>query len=228
MRNARNGNKEVDERTGIRNQPFDGDARNELGNNSYTDNQGYEDEESDVIHDDDQDGYHQPDNENYRRDDERRWPLSAEYVNHRYQGYASDEQSEYGRYGNVYYPKSPRRSERGVQSFDYHRGQSWGSSVESMRGKGPKGYRRRDDRILEEINDRLTDDSHLDASDIEVAVKNGEVILSGAVRTKKDKRWAEELVESISGVTNLENRIRVSSPSGTEKKSEGPQNGPGK
>ncbi|HJP95132.1 MAG TPA: BON domain-containing protein [Pyrinomonadaceae bacterium] len=77
------------------------------------------------------------------------------------------------------------------------------------RGHGPRGYKRSDERIKEDVNDRLTDDAYLDASDIEVEVNNGEVTLAGAVRSRNDKRRAEDLVESVSGVSNVQNNIRV-------------------
>ena len=77
------------------------------------------------------------------------------------------------------------------------------------RGRGPKGYRRSDERIKEDVNDRLSDDYYLDASDVEVAVENTEVTLTGTVRNRNDKRRAEDLAESVSGVTNVENRLRV-------------------
>ena len=77
------------------------------------------------------------------------------------------------------------------------------------RGRGPKNYTRSDDRIKEDINDRLTDHDNLDASDIDVDVQNGEVVLTGSVNTRYEKRMAEDIAEDISGVKNVENRIRV-------------------
>ena len=77
------------------------------------------------------------------------------------------------------------------------------------RGRGPKGYRRSDERIKEDVNDRLGDDYYLDASDVEVAVENTEVTLTGTVKSRSDKRRAEDIAESVSGVTNVENRLRV-------------------
>ena len=77
------------------------------------------------------------------------------------------------------------------------------------RGRGPKGYRRSDERIKEDVNDRLSDDYYLDASDVEVSVQNQEVTLTGTVNNRNDKRRAEDLAESVSGVTNVENRLRV-------------------
>lgn len=79
----------------------------------------------------------------------------------------------------------------------------------SHKGKGPKNYTRSDDRIREDINDRLSDDPWVDASDIDVTVSNGEVTISGTVRDRNDKRRAEDLAEAVSGVKNVENRIRV-------------------
>lgn len=79
------------------------------------------------------------------------------------------------------------------------------------RGRGPRSYTRSDSRIEEDINDRLTDYPYIDASDIEVKVENGDVILSGNVDTRYEKRLAEDITEDITGVKNVENRIRVES-----------------
>jgi hypothetical protein len=78
-----------------------------------------------------------------------------------------------------------------------------------FRGMGPRGYRRSDERIREDINDRLTDDSWLDASDIEVEVHDGEATLNGVVRARTDKRRAEDLAEQVSGVGHVQNNLRV-------------------
>lgn len=76
-------------------------------------------------------------------------------------------------------------------------------------GKGPRSYRRADMRIMEDINDRMCDNPYLDASDIEVSVSNGEVVLTGTVEDRESKRLAAEIGEDIPGVKNVENRIRV-------------------
>jgi hypothetical protein len=100
--------------------------------------------------------------------------------------------------------------ERRDESYNWgeHSGDDWRISGQH-RGKGPKGYKRLDERIREEINDVLCDDDRLDASDIVVTVDNGEVSLSGTVSDRASKRRAEDLVEEVSGVTNVENRIRI-------------------
>ena len=79
----------------------------------------------------------------------------------------------------------------------------------SYRGCGPRGYRRSDERILEEICDRMTDDPFLDASEIEVDVKQGEVTLAGSVVSRDQKRRAEDIAERIGGVSDVTNRLRI-------------------
>lgn len=78
------------------------------------------------------------------------------------------------------------------------------------RGKGPRDYRRSDERILEDVCDRLSDDSFIDASEIDVKVSGSEVVLTGSVDSREAKRRAEDLAESISGVTNVQNNLKVS------------------
>ena len=91
----------------------------------------------------------------------------------------------------------------------YDRGYGAYSDVRQHRGRGPRGYRRSDERIREDINDRLSDRGDLDATDIEVMVVNAEVTLSGTVNSRRDKRLAEDIAEDVSGVQNVENRLRV-------------------
>ena len=76
-------------------------------------------------------------------------------------------------------------------------------------GRGPAGYRRSDDRISEEICEALTQHSHVDASQIHVQVKSGDVTLSGGVATRQQKRLAEDLAEAARGVGDVRNELRV-------------------
>ena len=80
------------------------------------------------------------------------------------------------------------------------------------RGKGPKGYQRSKERIHEDICDRLTYDDRLDASEIDVSIEDNEVILSGTVTTREEKRRAEDIAESIPGVRNVQNKIKIAAP----------------
>jgi hypothetical protein len=89
------------------------------------------------------------------------------------------------------------------------RDESGRGEMGGFRGRGPRGYTRSDDRIREDLCDRLSDDPTLDASNIDVEVSNGEVTLSGSVDDRQDKRRAEDCAESISGVKNVQNMLRV-------------------
>ena len=91
----------------------------------------------------------------------------------------------------------------------------------SFRGKGPRGYVRSDERIREMVCDILTDDDHVDASNVEVTVKNGEVTLSGSVDDREQKRRAEDILEHVSGVHDVINNLRVGSVSQTRSSGNG-------
>ena len=78
-------------------------------------------------------------------------------------------------------------------------------------GRGPRGYQRSDDRIREDVCDRLSEDPWIDAGDVEVTVRGGEVTLSGTVRDRADKRRAEDILENVSGVREVHNNLRVGS-----------------
>jgi osmotically-inducible protein OsmY len=94
---------------------------------------------------------------------------------------------------------------------DEYRRDEYGRNRSSYRGRGPKNYTRSDDRIREDVNDRLSDSYYLDASDIEVKVENGEVTLDGTVQNRQSKRMAEDLAEEVSGVKHVQNNLRVQS-----------------
>jgi hypothetical protein len=80
----------------------------------------------------------------------------------------------------------------------------------SFRGRGPKGYRRSDERLMEVICEQLTHDQQIDATDISVEVSNGEVTLTGTVADKHAKWRAEDIIESCCGVKGVDNRLRCS------------------
>jgi hypothetical protein len=111
----------------------------------------------------------------------------------RYGAYADtyDDASGHGHYGGQYEGLSP------------------GEAGGNAKGKGPKGYVRSDDRILEDVCERLTDDCLLDASDIEVKVEGGEVTLSGTVSHRIYKHHAEDLADQTAGVRHVQNNLRI-------------------
>lgn len=81
-----------------------------------------------------------------------------------------------------------------------------------FRGVGPRGYTKSDARIHEQVSDGLADDGELDASDMEVLVRGGEVTLNGYVWSRQDKRRAEDIADTIAGVVHVQNNLRVKHP----------------
>lgn len=84
-----------------------------------------------------------------------------------------------------------------------------GAQIGRFMGRGPKGYKRSDERIKEDICEVLTRAPQVDASDIEVEVKEGEVTLTGFVPERKMKHLAEDVVEKCMGVKDVTNNLRL-------------------
>jgi osmotically-inducible protein OsmY len=70
-------------------------------------------------------------------------------------------------------------------------------------------HTRTDERIREDICEQLSREWSLDASEIEVAVSNGEVTLTGTVDDRSQKFRAERIADSVSGVDDIHNELRV-------------------
>lgn len=112
---------------------------------------------------------------------------------HNYRGPLSSNFNEYPQYGHNL---ENRRNRNRVSHNDYT-------------GLGPRGYKRSDARIKEELCELLARDHYIDASDIVVAVEDGIVKLSGTVRQREDRVEAEMLAESVIGVEDIQNDISV-------------------
>lgn len=82
-------------------------------------------------------------------------------------------------------------------------------SAKGFRGHGPKDYKRSDDRIREDVCDRLADADSVDARGISVEVSGGEVTLNGHVSSRQAKRVAEDTVEQCSGIQHVQNNLRI-------------------
>ena len=76
-------------------------------------------------------------------------------------------------------------------------------------GRGPKGYRRSDERIHDEVCERIAR-SGVDADDVEVKVEQGEVTLTGTVPRREDKWHLETICDSIFGVDEVHDHLRTS------------------
>lgn len=76
-------------------------------------------------------------------------------------------------------------------------------------GKGPKGYKRSDERIHEEVCEVIARQGWVDASDVEVVVEAGVVRLVGTVLSRQDKRELEGMIEHVHGVHDVCNELRL-------------------
>jgi hypothetical protein len=97
---------------------------------------------------------------------------------------------------------------------DYGRGrddESLGDKVGKFFGVGPKGWKRSDDRVRDDVSERLEQDPRIDASNIEIQVREAEVTLTGSVPDRWTKRLAEDVAENCRGVKDVHNQLRVQS-----------------
>lgn len=74
---------------------------------------------------------------------------------------------------------------------------------------GPKGYRRTDERVREDVCERLAMNPYVDVGDVSVEVANGVVTLDGTVRERREKYVIEDIADAVFGVTEVDNRLRV-------------------
>jgi hypothetical protein len=100
----------------------------------------------------------------------------------------------------------PGGDDLGVYGSDRHSSQQFQTGP--YVGKGPKGYQRKDERILEDVCESLSADPHVDATNIEVEVNGGEVTLRGTVQDRQMKRRAEDRAEEVRGVKDVHNELR--------------------
>jgi hypothetical protein len=115
-----------------------------------------------------------------------------------------------GSYGQGSYGQNP--SGQGSFGQGAYGGQEWGSSHGSggqRHGRGPKGYKRSDERLKEDISERLMQSYQIDAAEVSVEVQNGKVTLDGSVPERRMKHMIEDLVDDCPGVQDIDNRVRV-------------------
>ena len=87
--------------------------------------------------------------------------------------------------------------------------------------RGPKGYERSDERLKEDISERMYANDAYDTSEVSVEVDNGVVTLDGTVDDRQTKYMIEEMVDNIPGVKDVDNRLRVNRGGGEQWQSEG-------
>lgn len=119
-----------------------------------------------------------------------------------YAGQQGPDQYSSGRYdpqmsGNASYGSFGNTTPYGQRSGDFA-------------GRGPKNYSRSNERVREDICERLTADPYIDAHDLDVRCENGTVVIEGQVEERWMKHRIEDLVDSTAGVKQIDNRVTVS------------------
>lgn len=97
----------------------------------------------------------------------------------------------------------------GYDRREEHHPSLWDRVKGVFHGRGPKNYVRSDERIHEDVCEQLAYHPYVDASDIEVIVRDGEVTLTGTVDARMVKRAAEDCVDHVRGVKDVHNHLRV-------------------
>lgn len=132
---------------------------------------------------------------------------SSRYGSSNYSG------STYGNSGSGYNSGSSYNSGSNWSNQSGTYGDNSGSYGSSSRGqhtgKGPKGWRRSDDRVKEDVCEYLERSASIDASDIDVTVAEGVVTLTGTVSDRSMKRMCEDEIENLPGVKDVNNQLRV-------------------
>jgi hypothetical protein len=114
--------------------------------------------------------------------------------------------------GSSRFGTPPGGSWRSGRAYDQRQryGESGSSPSGRFSGHGPRGYQRSDDRIREDACELLTRHGEIDAREMEVEVRAATIILRGTADSGRTRRLAEELVEEIPGVRDVQNELRVS------------------
>jgi hypothetical protein len=105
-----------------------------------------------------------------------------------------------------------REDSRGLVEWEDRGPIKWlGDKLREFTGRpsrGPKGYTRSDERIFDDVCERIAR-SGVDADDVEVKVEKREVTLTGTVRNRAEKWRLEEVAEDVFGVEDVHNQLKV-------------------
>lgn len=103
---------------------------------------------------------------------------------------------------------------RYAMEYPAARGYGYGSTAtgfgsQAMRNRGPRNWQRSDERIREDVCERLASLDDVDVSDVSVSVEQGRVRLTGSVVQRGDKHRIEDVADDSVGVRDVDNQIRV-------------------
>jgi len=123
-------------------------------------------------------------------------------------------QGGYGAYahGHDYGQSGQQSGQYGGGFYGGYGGQQYPGAMEGRprtQRHGPKGYQRSDERIRDDICERLMYRDDLDVENVSIEVKEGRVRLDGEVPERRMRHEIEDICDSVLGVQDVENNIRV-------------------
>jgi hypothetical protein len=146
---------------------------------------------------------------NFRDIYERRWSKPV--------GYPKDEDDDWREWDRARsvsasnlngYPGASGKTREGRKWFNHSQNEQKRNFV----GKGPKGYRRSDNRVYEEVCETLLRSPDVDAHQVSVRVNEGTVVLEGWVDGRQAKKIAEYIIEDLPGVEDVRNELLIVRP----------------
>jgi hyperosmotically inducible protein len=66
-----------------------------------------------------------------------------------------------------------------------------------------------DDKIYDQVRQRLANDPDVKGAGFQVTVKNGAVTIEGSVRDSRGKEKAEKIAKKVKGVTSVNNQLKI-------------------
>jgi hypothetical protein len=88
----------------------------------------------------------------------------------------------------------------------------WHDAGPSRHPIAPRGTRRSDEELYEDLCEALMHRDEVDSSDVAVAVHEGEVMLAGSVPRRYMRYLIEDLAAGHPAVRDVDNRITVRKP----------------
>ena len=113
------------------------------------------------------------------------------------------------------HPDERNRQQRGYDQgfsrsqYGNERSYSQSYSEPTYAGRGPKGWKRSDESIKEQVCHALEQHPRIDATEVEVDVKEGVVTLRGNIHDRSAKRLAGDVIDWLPGVTDVHNNLTI-------------------
>jgi len=163
-------------------------------------------------------------NARYTEDFNDTWQDRGDETNHRpmrerdmhtemsgtYGGDNQYSQRTQGQWSDSHFRESFNPRNRDAYRSQRNYNNDYNEDFSERQGKGPKNYRRSDERIRKDVGEAISMFPHLDASNVEISVSEGEVTFTGTIESRRMKRCLEDAIDHVRGVKDVRNEVRVS------------------